>query len=298
MSRAWLLSSGTDQVVAKLSSDEQAHFELGLELSELVNADGLRTGVPIRTRQGELSVALDGRRLAVLEHVPGRAPTPDDLDPFGLGRILGRVHSSIAIAAGPGAAWTVDDVCDQTRDGMLAEHPTWIVEFVNDAIARVQSWRPPREQMLRGDGFEILLEDGAISGLIDWGATRWGSVADDIGCWTVHLGPMCGGYAAATRTLIDGYRTTAPLSDEEAEAVVLYQRLRLATRPAYVSDLRELSASSTGSTGGSRARPIRSTRRPGERRATPPRRACSPSSEARHPGRARPRPALARRSPS
>lgn len=72
--------------------------------------------------------------------------------------------------------------------------------------------------------------------MIDWGATKWGLVADDIGCWTLHLGRLHHDYARIASEFIVAYRDTAPLTDREARAVPLFQRLRLATRPPYVQD--------------------------------------------------------------
>lgn len=42
--------------------------------------------------------------------------------------------------------------------------------------------------------------------LHDGAAAESGSVAVDIGIWTVHLGPIAGGYVPVLRTFVDSYR--------------------------------------------------------------------------------------------
>ena len=61
--------------VVKLARDEPSHFTAGLHASEAVERAGIPTGAPVRTRAGELCVALPlGREswaLAVLHRVDG-----------------------------------------------------------------------------------------------------------------------------------------------------------------------------------------------------------------------------------
>jgi Ser/Thr protein kinase RdoA (MazF antagonist) len=233
--RAWRIDADGGPFVARLTGDTMEHLTVGLRMSELLDAAGVNAGKPIRALDGSIAVDMASGRLAVLEHVPGSPPTVDDLDTAELGRLLATVHRAVA-GVDLSGAWTVEDVCSYERAGVLDDHPAWVHDFVPRMLDAVAAWAPDREQLLRGDGFGILVEDGATTGMIDWGATRWGSVADDIGCWTVHLGPLFDGYEAVTARFIDAYREVAPLTEREVVAVPMFQGYRLASRPAYVTD--------------------------------------------------------------
>jgi Ser/Thr protein kinase RdoA (MazF antagonist) len=246
LSRAWLVA-GLDHAepagVAKLARNTLEHFDVGLRVSEIINAAGITSGVPILTQRGERAVAMTvgdaPHSLAVLTFVRGTPPT-DRLffGPAELGRLLGRVHASLAGVELSGG-WTTEDVIEHTEGGILPNHPGWVAAFVHPALAAVKRWMvdaTPRCQLLRGDGPEILVDGGHFAGLIDWGATRWGSVSDDIGCWTVHYGRFYDTYRSFTETFVAAYRDEAPLTAEEEDAIPLFQAFRLASRPTYMQD--------------------------------------------------------------
>ena len=229
--------------MAKLAVNELEHFILGLRVAEVVADHVLPTGRPVTTDGGDLAVGItlpDGVfSLAVLECVPGSHPVGlEHFEARRLGILLGDIHVAIAPLPTLGA-WTLGDVAAHLRGGVLAEHPSWVGAFVEDTVAELDTWlgsAQPRAQLLRGDGAELLVDGGAVTGMIDWGATRVGPVIDDIGCWTLHYGRHLQGYDAYTADFVDAYAAHAPLTDAEAAAVPLYQALRLASRPVYRRD--------------------------------------------------------------
>lgn len=110
-------------------------------------------------------------------------------------------------------------------------------QMIISAIEAVWDWYQqsnPRRQVIRGDGPELLVYDGVVSGMVDWGGVRFGSVVDDIGCWTLHGATQS--IRDYTREFIRGYTSVSPLTPEEELAVPLFQQLRLASRACYVTD--------------------------------------------------------------
>jgi Ser/Thr protein kinase RdoA (MazF antagonist) len=109
--------------------------------------------------------------------------------------------------------------------------------MITSAIDVVRDWyqeSQPHQQLIRGDGPELLVHDGAVSGMVDWGGVRFGSVVDDIGCWTLH---------GATKSIRDyttefvrGYTSVSTLTPQEELAIPLFQQLRLASRACSVTD--------------------------------------------------------------
>jgi Ser/Thr protein kinase RdoA (MazF antagonist) len=60
--------------------------------------------------------------------------------------------------------------------------------------------------------------------------------ADDIGCWTAHGATDRIPLTAYTTAFLRGYRHVNSLPAEDAAAVPLFQRLRIASRACYVTD--------------------------------------------------------------
>jgi len=74
-----------------------------------------------------------------------------------------------------------------------------------------------------------------ISAIVDWGGVRAGGIADDIGCWTAHGATDRNPLRAYTAAFLRGYRRSNRLPAEDAAAVPLFQRLRIASRACYVT---------------------------------------------------------------
>lgn len=233
-------------VIVKLARDEINHFDAGLRTSQAVEVSGLQAGAPIVNRLGavstEITVGSDRWMLAVLRQVHGVSTSMHVFKPAVLGELLAKIHMSLRDIDATGA-WTVRDVLDHMRRGIMPVQPAAIQQMIASAIETVQDWYQetnPHRQVIRGDGPELLVQDGGISGMTDWGGVRFGSVVDDIGCWTLH---------GATKNIKDytwefvrGYTSVNTLTPEEESAIPLFQQLRLASRACYVTDLTALEA--------------------------------------------------------
>lgn len=231
-----------DDKVIKLATDNLEHFNAGLRASLAVEAAGIQTGAPLRTNSGDLSVEfeLHGKRrmLAVLQKVDG-SPLSAIASPHILGLLLGRCHAALRTVDQSGA-WTVDDVLGHMRRGIVSSQPLTTQRMIAQAIESVQGWydqvKPPL-QMIRGDGPEILSKDGTgISAIIDWGGVRSGSVADDIGCWTVHGVTESVSLVQYTAEFLAAYETVNKITTAEKDAIPLFQQLRVASRACYTVD--------------------------------------------------------------
>src|SRR3954471_318305 len=69
-SHTWRVDVKAERFVAKLSWDTST-FTAGLEVAEVLESSGFPAGGPIRTRAGELSVAVGAQALALLRFVDG-----------------------------------------------------------------------------------------------------------------------------------------------------------------------------------------------------------------------------------
>jgi Ser/Thr protein kinase RdoA (MazF antagonist) len=237
-SRIW---QAGDHVV-KLARDEPSHFTAGLRASVAVDQAGIATGAPVRTRAGELCVALPPGReswvLAVLRRVGGSHLSMRAIPPAILGEFLGRLHRILRGCPAAGA-WTPGDVLSHMARGMTAAQPPSARKMIAQAAAAMRAYydTAPPAQLLYGDGPGIFSANGTdISAIIDWGGVRAGSIADDIGCWTAHGATDRIPLPAYTAAFLRGYRNSNDLPAPDAAAVPLFQRLRIASRACYVTD--------------------------------------------------------------
>lgn len=243
-SRVWFMETERGPYVVKLADDSFEHFDLGLRVSQVVDDEVIHTGVPVPTLSGARAGPVDGhqgapRCLALLAFVAGHRIALEDADVADMGRHLGRIHSCLQGLDGPGA-WTLPSGLEHSAAGVLPAHPAWVADFLGETRRLVGDWLTRRDarrdQLVRGDGPELLVEDGRWTGLVDWGATTVSSVAYDIGCWTVHLGLLHGDYAKTTAQFIEAYASVAPLAEDDAADVGLFQRVRLSSRASYQTD--------------------------------------------------------------
>lgn len=249
-SRIWNIGDERGGLIAKLARGDRAHVDAGLRASRAVQAGGLRTGTPVPTPAGALSaeVAIGADRwwLAVLTRVGGVAAPMAAFEPPTLGALLATIHEALR-GTDPTGAWTPANVFSHMRDGISDGQPPQVRQLITSAVDAVERWYGdvcPPMQMIRGDGPEILSRPGEpIAAMIDWGGVRRGSVADDIGCWTLH--GSTGDHHRYTDEFVRGYVSVRPLIADERAAIPLFQRLRLASRACGVADRSALAAIET-----------------------------------------------------
>ncbi|WP_274648756.1 phosphotransferase enzyme family protein [Paenibacillus humicola] len=235
-SRVWRISNG----IVKLARDHDEHFRAGLRASQAVETSGMEAGAPVLTLSGSLSTITTIKdqhwMLAVLHPVEGIPTSLHDIPPRVLGELLARIHLSMRDVDATGA-WTVKDVLGHMRHGIKGEQPESIRQMISSAIHAVRGWyhqAQPRRQLIRGDGPELFVRDGVITGMTDWGGVRFGSAADDIGCWTLHGATQ--NIREYTAEFVLGYESRSVLTLDEEQAIPLFQQLRLASRACYITD--------------------------------------------------------------
>ena len=228
--------------VVKLARDEVVHFSAGLRASEAVERAGIATGAPVRTRAGDLCRLLAPGRppqvLAVLRRVDGDHLPMHAVAPAVMGQFLGRLHRILRGCPAAGA-WTPGDVLGHMTRGVSSSQPPPIQRMITQAVSDVRAYyaSAPPARLLYGDGPGIFSVNGTgISAIIDWGGVRAGSTADDIGCWTAHGATNRNPLPAYTAAFLLGYRHINSLPAEDAAAVPLFQRLRIASRACYVTN--------------------------------------------------------------
>jgi Ser/Thr protein kinase RdoA (MazF antagonist) len=179
-----------------------------------------------------------------LRRVDGSRLSMHGIAPTVMGEFLGRLHFIVRGCPAIGA-WTPGDVLGHMTRGMTAAQPPSVRLMITQAVSDVSAYygTAPPVQLLYGDGPEIFSANGTdISAIVDWGGVRAGSVADDIGCWTAHGATDRIPLPAYTAAFLEGYRRSNDLTAEDAAAVPLFQRLRIASRACYVTDPGALAA--------------------------------------------------------
>lgn len=217
-SSTWLAVTAEGRYVAKLVDDVDAPALVSsLRIAEFLAARGLACGAPARTRDGELTMALQEGTLALLRYEPG---TPPDLSVPGqvrrAGRVLGRAHQALRdfpAGSDPRYGWpwewvarcldtiTMPDHVNAAARriwpeivGAVAEHQLSISVIHAD---------PGPEGFLLGGGTGA----GAQDALIDWATTLRGPLLYDLACFAVITRP---GGPQAARCFTEGYAAQMP----------------------------------------------------------------------------------------
>ena len=167
-SSAWLVSSGAERYVLKISD---ASEEPGLQVAAWLEARGLRTGAPMHM------TVRDGRLVALLRFADGRPLATSHADVEALGETLGRAHSLLVGApVPPGPArwpwsWLDSGVID---DPDLRAAAIDAIDAAERLAADVDARDPSRGSPLRRRSSH----GGDDVALIDWGAACHGPLAE------------------------------------------------------------------------------------------------------------------------
>ena len=212
-SSAWLVWSGPERYVLKISAAEQ---EAGLHVATWLEERGQRTGAPIR-----MSVRGD-RVVALLRYAEGRGLGTSAADVDLIGRTLARVHSMLIGAPVP-------DGLD--RWPWRSVDPTLIVEpdlraAATRAIDAANQLAPTLTHgILHGDPNEFLASDGDVA-LIDWGAACHGPLLYDV----------ASAWLFSDERVVAGYARAAPIGPDELDSTDVFLAFRWAVQAWYFSD--------------------------------------------------------------
>ena len=213
-SSAWLVSSGAERYVLKISD---ASEEPGLQVAAWLEARGLRTGAPVHM------TVRDGRLVALLRFADGRPLATSQADVEALGETLGRAHSLLIGAPVPRGlqrwpwSWLDSGVID---DPDLRAAATDAI----DAAERVAA--TSTLGILHGDPApEAFLAGRDDVALIDWGAACHGPLLYDVASARMYAGDV----------VLAAYGRTSPVSPDELASVPVFLAFRWAVQAWYFS---------------------------------------------------------------
>jgi Ser/Thr protein kinase RdoA (MazF antagonist) len=196
-STTWLAGTAHGVYVAKLVDELGAPGLIsGLRVAEFLAARGLACGAPVRTRGGDLAIAVPEGTLALLQHENGNPPdlsVPDQV--WRAGQVLARAHQALRDfppGADPHYRWPWEWVPECLDTIAMPEHVNaagrriWpqIVGTVGRyqlSISVIRADPGPDAFLLRGNG----ADGGAQDALIDWPTTLRGPLLYDLACCAV-----------------------------------------------------------------------------------------------------------------
>ncbi len=232
--RVWSVRVGATMFVAKVAHTSALHP--GLEVAEFLADRDFPAGAPLRTRAGELTVAIAPEtELALLRFVPGRPLGVSDDDLARRGRTLGRAHTLLqSFAAAPiERRWPWSWLTDFDTLPVGAR----LRQAIEGAVQRAEelvSAHALTTGVLHGDaaGPDFFFEEASgRAGLVDWGAVMHGPLLYDLGtvCGLRHL------EGDRRRIVLTAYLREAPLHEDELVFLDDFVRLRWVVQARYFS---------------------------------------------------------------
>ena len=229
-SQTWEVTSREDRWVLKLVPPRSPPgFRAGLFAAAALDAAGLPSGGPVRTRDHQLAVQLPQGTAALLTWVEGTPLSDSPGDVPQIGRMLATAHSvlqQVEIPEAPAFDW-VD--CDAAH---LDVEP-WVRPAVIEAVREWQDMRSAVSTwgFLHGDPAPgVFLHDQGTNtyGIIDWASGVHGPLLYDLASAAMYLG------RGATPTLVEAYAShgTVPRTEIERGLPTL-QRFRCAVQADY-----------------------------------------------------------------
>lgn len=269
-SEIWHIEARNQRFIAKYTYTTQQAFEGGLYAAELVERHGITCGAPLRTKQGALSIMIEGeqgqsRPLAVLHYVPGERLDLSSPGAAALyGSLLGRTHSILLAEAGDWCAFDLYDFLLEEGPAITAQ--PGLAALIREAVeaARIyEKSRPVISGIIWADAMEIRLDsETGRAGIIDWGAIERGPLLFDIALnisWYFPAGSQ------AHREFMEAYLHEASVSADELEGITYYKALLSARQARFYAYCVADNVTLGGSTPASNAENLAIARRELER---------------------------------
>jgi Ser/Thr protein kinase RdoA (MazF antagonist) len=236
-SHVWRLETGAGTWVAKLCYQPAFDIENGLRAAAIVARSGLNTGLPIVTRDGELTRLVEyptgqWHAFAVLRFVQGQPLDQRARDSLSIvGKTLGTIHCALLQ---DGSLELQDQLFTYlVKDDAWGHHPelqpllTRAVEVVRTFEARQRVTYGP----IYGDGLQVRIDpqDGSV-GVIDWGTVSFGPLVFDLALSAE--GARRAGHRDL-RELWATYFDFGPVRQDELEGLPYYEALMWARSAKY-----------------------------------------------------------------
>lgn len=235
----WYVEAGDQRFVAKYAYTTQQAFEGGLHAAELVERrQGVACGIPLRTKQGTLSIILEGAHgqrqpLALLHYVPGERLNLSEPDAASLyGYLLGRTHSILLAEAGDWCAFDLYDFLSE-EDPAVTTQPG-LARLIRQALKAARAYESRRTityGVIWADVMEIRCDkETGSTGIIDWGAIGGGPLLFDVALnvlWSFPEGSQ------AHNEFMQAYLREAPISVGELRGIKYYKALLWARQAKF-----------------------------------------------------------------
>ena len=236
-SHVWRLENSERTWLAKLAYQPLRDVENGLRAAAIVARSSLNTGLPILTRDGELTRLVEYpirqfHALAVLRFVQGQ---PLDWRPRDSLSIVGKTLGTIHRALLQDASLELQDQLFTylVKDDAWGRHPE-LQPLLARAIDAVQTFEARQRVTygpIYGDGLQVRIDprDGTV-GVIDWGTVSFGPLVFDLAL--AAEGARRAGHRDL-KELWESYLEVGPVRREEFEGLPYYEALMWARSAKY-----------------------------------------------------------------
>jgi len=236
-SEVWRIETGKEYFIAKYADQSQEAFEGGLCAAELAEQEGIQSGIPVHTREGALSILVEGvhgkrQPLALLRFVPGEPLNLSEPDAASLyGHLLGRTHR---LLNGFGEKDLFDLYAFLLQEDEYVTAQPGLAPLIGKAIEIARNYEAQQVVtfgVIWADRMEILREkETGRVGIIDWGAIERGPLLFDVALSMLWLFPEG---SKASGEFLRAYLAVAPISAQELRGLTYYKALVWARQAKY-----------------------------------------------------------------
>ncbi|HLX39740.1 MAG TPA: phosphotransferase [Ktedonobacteraceae bacterium] len=237
-SEVWLVEAKGKRFIAKYAYQSQEDFEGGLYAAELAEQYGIPSSAPLRTREGALSILVEGPHgkgepLALLHFVAGEPLHPSEPDAASLyGHLLGRIHRIFLDGVGEKyIAHLFDFLLGEDPDVAAQPGLARLIHRTVEATRNYESHHTVTYGVIWGDRMEIVRErETGHVGVIDWGTIQYGPLLFDVALVALWLFPE---ESSAYEKFLQAYLEEAPISESELAGLDYYKALLWARQAKY-----------------------------------------------------------------
>ena len=237
-SEVWLVEAKGERFIAKYAYQSQRDFEGGLYAAELAEQCGITSGAPLRTKEGAISLLVEGPHgqsepLAVLQFVAGEALQMSEPDAASLyGQLLGRMQRIFLDGFGERYIANLFDFLLE-EDPAIAAQPG-LVRLIHQSVEATRHYESQHTVtygVIWGDRMEIVRQKQTSRvGVIDWGTIEYGPLLFDVALAVLWLFPE---ESAAYEEFLRAYLVEAPISESELAGLNYYKALLWARQARY-----------------------------------------------------------------